>query len=63
LACIEGALELGLGAEKTGIEKFHYRPKVADVVFDRRACQWNAIIAFERARGVEKKRNCSPRLS
>jgi hypothetical protein len=42
---------VGLGAEKTGIEKFHDRPQIADVIFDRCAGQRDAIIAFERASG------------
>ena len=40
----EVALELGLRAEKPGIEKLHDRPQIADVVLDRRAGQRDAIV-------------------
>src|SRR5581483_2739071 len=47
----EGATELGLRAEKAGVEELPDRPQVADVVLDRGAGQGDAVVGPEGASG------------
>ena len=43
----ESLLELRLGPEKTGIEKFHDGPEIADIVLNRCAGECNAVVCLE----------------
>ena len=38
------ALELRLGAQQAGVQELHDGPQVADVVFDRRAREGDAVV-------------------
>ena len=40
-----------LSAEKTRVEKLHDRPQIADIVLNGSACQRDAVIGLDLARG------------
>ena len=39
------------GTQKVGVEEFHEGPQVADVVFDRRTGEGDAVVGAQTARG------------
>ena len=48
----EAAFELRLRSQEAGVEELHDRPQVADVVFDRRAGEGDAIVGRQRTGSV-----------